>query len=164
MNNRTKANHFDVSFNQQNSLTQPTYWSGVFAITLCVFILITSEFMPVSLLTPIASTLQITEGMAGQGIAISGAFAVFTSLFISVIVGNTNRKKVLLILTAIMGLSCAIVGISVNYFIYMVGRALIGIAIGGFWSMSAAVAMSLVPKKMFPVLWLFLMVAMPLLW
>ncbi|UQY80146.1 Purine ribonucleoside efflux pump NepI [Candidatus Hepatincola sp. Av] len=138
MNNQIKANPLDVSFN---------HWSGVFSITLCVFILITSEFMPVSLLTPIASTLQITEGMAGQGIAISGAFAVFTSLFISVIFGNTNRKKVLLILTAIMVLSCAIVSISVNYFMYMVGRALIGIAIGGFWSMSAAVAMCLVQKK-----------------
>jgi hypothetical protein len=31
---------------------QPAYWSGVFAMTLCVFALIASEFMPVSLLTP----------------------------------------------------------------------------------------------------------------
>lgn len=30
------------------------YWSGVLAMTLCVFVLIASEFMPVSLLTPIA--------------------------------------------------------------------------------------------------------------
>ena len=61
----------------------PAYWSGVFAMTLCVFALIASEFMPVSLLTPMAVDLQVSEGMAGQGIAISGAFAVLTSLSIS---------------------------------------------------------------------------------
>ena len=61
----------------------PVYWSGIFAMTLCVFALIASEFMPVSLLTPIASDLQISEGLAGYGIAISGAFAVLTSLSIS---------------------------------------------------------------------------------
>lgn len=55
---------------------------GVFAMTLCVFVLIASEFMPVSLLTLIASDLHITEGLAG-GIAISGALAVITSLTIS---------------------------------------------------------------------------------
>ncbi|MGY8152776.1 MFS transporter, partial [Klebsiella pneumoniae] len=47
------------------------HWSGVLAMTLCVFVLIASEFMPVSLLTPIAGDLHITEGLAGQGIALS---------------------------------------------------------------------------------------------
>ena len=64
---------------------KPSYWSGVFAMALCIFTLVASEFMPVSLLTPIAHSLDVTEGMAGQGIAISGAFAVFTSLFITTI-------------------------------------------------------------------------------
>lgn len=61
------------------------YWSGVLAMTLCVFVLIASEFMPVSLLTPIAGDLHITEGLAGQGIALSGALAVLTSLTIPVL-------------------------------------------------------------------------------
>ncbi len=68
-------------------------------MSLCVFVLIASEFMPVSLLTPIASSLQITEGMAGQGIAISGILAVVTSLLIPVLAGKVNRKTLLLGLT-----------------------------------------------------------------
>lgn len=134
---------------QQNTLTTETpeaYWSGVFAMTICVFTLIASEFMPVSLLTPIADTLQITNGMAGQGIAISGAFAVVTSLFISSLTANVNRKALLLLLTVIMGISGAIIGLAANYTMYMIGRALIGVVIGGFWSMSAAIAMRLVPQ------------------
>ena len=41
-----------------------------------VALLIASEFMPVSLLTPIAHDLHATDGMAGQAISISGLFAV----------------------------------------------------------------------------------------
>ena len=76
------------------------HWSGVLAMTLCVFALVASEFLPVSLLTPIATDLHVTEGMAGIGIAISGALAVLTSLSISAIAGTLNRKILLLALTA----------------------------------------------------------------
>jgi predicted MFS family arabinose efflux permease len=128
----------------------PACWNGVFAMTLCVFALIASEFMPVSLLTPMAVDLHVTEGMAGQGIAISGAFAVLTSLSISWIAGTLNRKTLLLALAGLMAVSGAIVGLAPNYLTYMVGRALIGVVIGGFWSMSAATAMRLVSATQVP--------------
>ncbi|MEO7108511.1 MAG: MFS transporter [Rhodoferax sp.] len=122
-------------------------WGGVFAMTLCVFALIASEFMPVSLLTPMASDLGVSEGLAGQGIAISGAFAVLTSLSIARIAGSMNRKLLLLGLTALMAVSGAVVALAPNYLTYMAGRALIGVVVGGFWSLSAATAMRLVPPQ-----------------
>jgi len=115
-------------------------------MTLCVFVLIASEFMPVSLLTPIAGDLGVTEGLAGQGIAISGALAVLTSLSLSHIAGNMNRKTLLLGMTVLMAASGLIIAFASSYLVYMAGRALIGIAIGGFWSMSAATAIRLVPQ------------------
>lgn len=128
----------------------PACWSGIYAMTLCVFALIASEFMPVSLLTPIASDLHISEGLAGYGIAISGAFAVLTSLSISRLAGPLDRKTLLLILTGMMCVSGLVVGLAPNYTVYMIGRALIGVVIGGFWSMSAAMAMRLVPSRSVP--------------
>ncbi|MCQ4158648.1 MFS transporter [Roseomonas sp. GC11] len=125
-------------------------WGGVFALSLGAFALIASEFMPVSLLTPIAADLHITEGQAGQAISVSGAFAVLTSLFISVLAGDLDRKRLLLGLTGVMMLSGAVVALAPNYEIFMLGRALIGIVIGGFWSMSAATAMRLVPEDKVP--------------
>lgn len=126
------------------------HWGGVYAMTLCVFALIASEFMPVSLLTPLANDLQVSQGLAGQGLAISGAFAVLASLSISWIAGTLNRKTLLLVLTALMAVSGAIVALAPTYLIYMAGRALIGVVIGGFWSMSAATAMRLVPATKVP--------------
>ncbi|CAM5390741.1 Purine ribonucleoside efflux pump NepI OS=Afipia felis OX=1035 GN=nepI PE=4 SV=1 [Afipia felis] len=121
-------------------------WGAVFAMSLCVFTLIASEFMPVSLLTPIATDLHVTEGQAGQAIAVSGAFAVLTSLFISSVAGRMDRKILLLLLTLVMAVSGTIVALAPNYVVFMIGRALIGVVIGGFWSMSAATAMRLVPE------------------
>ncbi|WP_174447116.1 MFS transporter [Paraburkholderia caledonica] len=135
---------------RQTSPTQRAYWSGVFAMTLCVFALIASEFMPVSLLTPMATDFHVTEGLAGRGIAISGALAVLTSLFIYRVAGSMNRKTLLLALTIVMAVSGAVIAIAPNYAIYMVGRALIGVVVGGFWSMSAATAMRLVPAADVP--------------
>jgi predicted MFS family arabinose efflux permease len=134
----------------QADAAQPAHWGGVFAMSLCVFALIASEFMPVSLLTPMASDLGITEGMAGHGIAISGAFAVLTSLSIASLAGSMDRKTLLLWLTALMAVSGAVVATASSYLVYMTGRALLGVVIGGFWSMSAAIAMRLVPAPQVP--------------
>jgi len=114
------------------------------------FVLIASEFMPVSLLTPIAGELAVSEGRAGWGIGISGVFAVLTSLLLPVLMGNLDRRTLLLMMTALMGISGALVALAPNYLMYMAGRALIGVVVGGFWSMSASVAMRLVPESSVP--------------
>lgn len=119
-------------------------------MTLCVFALVASEFMPVSLLTPVATDLGISEGLAGQAISVSGAFAVLTSLSISVLAGRVNRKVLLLWMTGLMFFSGPIIALAPNYAIYLAGRALIGVAIGGFWSLSAAAAIRLVPAAQVP--------------
>src|SRR3954447_5105843 len=125
-------------------------WSAVLALTLCVSALIASEFMPVSLLTPIASDLRLTEGQAGQAIAVSGIFAVLTSLFISSATRGVDRRLLLLSLTGVMIASGLMVAFAPTYAVFMAGRALIGVVIGGFWSMSTATVMRLVPEKDVP--------------
>jgi len=126
------------------------HWSGVFAMSLCAFVLIASEFMPVSLLTPISADLRVSEGQAGWGIGISGVCAVLTSLAVPRLAGQRDRRTLLLALTAIMGASGAIIAAAPNYTVYMIGRALIGVVVGGFWSLSVAVAMRLVPLNQVP--------------
>jgi predicted MFS family arabinose efflux permease len=129
---------------------RPARWGAVHAMALCSFVLVASEFMPVSLLSPIAQTLRLTEGQAGQAIAISGLFAVVTSLSLASVLGKLDRRVVLLALTGLLVVSGAIVALAPSYLIFMAGRALLGVAIGGFWSMSAAIAMRLVPSAAVP--------------
>lgn len=125
-------------------------WGPVIAMALAAFSLVSSEFMPVSLLSPIAADLQITEGQAGQAIAISGLFALITSLSITPLAGKLDRKSLLLSLVVLMIVSGTVVALAPNYLVLMIGRALIGVSIGGFWSLSAATAMRLVSDQHVP--------------
>ena len=134
---------------KENENTTPL-WSAVWAMSLCAMVLVASEFMPVSLLTPLATDLSISEGYAGQSISISGLFALVTSLFLTSIIGHINRRSVLLFFTILMGISGIIVAFAPNVTILMIGRAILGICIGGFWSMSAATIMRLVPENLVP--------------
>jgi MFS family permease len=123
---------------------------AVLAMTLCAAALIASEFMPVSLLTPLAADLHMTEGQAGQAISVSGIFAVVTSLFTSAAAGRLDRRTVLLAFTLLMVISGGVVAFAPNYAVLMVGRALLGVSIGGFWSMSTATVMRLVRRDDVP--------------
>lgn len=125
-------------------------WGAVFAMSLAAFTLVASEFMPVSLLTPLAADLNITQGQAGQGISVSGLFALLTSLVIAAVAAQVDRKRLLVALTLLMIVSGTVVAFAPNYMVFMLGRALIGVAIGGFWSLSAATAMRLVPDDQVP--------------
>jgi len=114
-------------------------------MALGVVVLIASEFMPVSLLTPIAHDLTLSQGQAGQAISVSGLFAVLTSLLNTPLTGHLDRKKVLLAFTLLLTVSGLMVTFAINGIMFMAGRALLGVAIGGFWSMSTATVMRLVP-------------------
>lgn len=129
---------------------QAATWGAIFALTLCVSTLIASEFLPVSLLTPIASDLHVSEGAAGQAISVSGMFAVLTSLSISSLSRGIDRRVLLLGLTALMLVSGAVVAFAPTYAILMMGRALLGVVIGGFWSMSTATVIRLMPEDQVP--------------
>lgn len=131
--------------------TQPrAAWGAVLSMALCVAMLIASEFMPVSLLTPMAEGLRATEGQTGQAISVSGLFAVAASLLITTVAGRLNRKWIMVAMTGFMLLSPVLVAVAPNFAVLMVGRALLGICIGGFWALATAVIMRLVPTSDVP--------------
>lgn len=125
-------------------------WGAVLSMALCVALLIASEFMPVSLLTPMAQGLGASVGQTGQAVSISGLFAVGASLGVSTVAGRLNRKWVLVGLTGLMGLSLVLVAAAPNFEVLMGGRALLGLCIGGFWALATSVIMRLVPASDVP--------------
>lgn len=125
-------------------------WSAVGSMSMCVAMLIAAEFMPVSLLTPIAADLGASAGMAGQAISISGLFAVVTSLLIPSIASRFDRRHVLIALTGVMLASLLLIAAAPNFVVLMAARALLGITIGGFWALATATIMRLVPAESVP--------------
>ncbi|WP_417559872.1 MFS transporter [Marinomonas sp.] len=125
-------------------------WGAVIAMTLGVFGLVTAEFLPASLLTPMASDLSITEGMAGQAVSATAILAVFASLLTATVTRSMDRRYVLLGFSVLLIISNILVALAPNFFLLLAGRVLLGIALGGFWTMAAAIVMRLVPDKDIP--------------
>ncbi|WP_155903754.1 MFS transporter [Azospirillum brasilense] len=125
-------------------------WGAVFSLTLGVFGLVTAEFLPASLLTPMAADLHVTEAMAGQAVTATAAVALVASLLISAATRRIDRRHVLLAFSALLLVSNLAVAFAPDLLSLLVGRVLLGVALGGFWAMSAAIAMRLVPEPMIP--------------
>jgi predicted MFS family arabinose efflux permease len=127
-----------------------TRWGAIACMSLLTFVLIASEFMPVSLLTPIADDLGVTEGQAGQAIAVSGFFAILTSLFGNSLLSRLDRRTVVIFYTFVLVASGLMVAGAPDYMLFMLGRALVGVAIGGFWSLSTAILARLATPQDLP--------------
>jgi len=125
-------------------------WRAVFAIAFSVACLLTAEFLPVSLLTPMAQGLDISEGMAGQSVAVTAFAAIFASLFATSATRGLDRRLVVLGYAVLLILSSLLTAIAGSFTVLLIGRALLGLALGGFWAMAASLAMRLVQEKDVP--------------
>jgi predicted MFS family arabinose efflux permease len=125
-------------------------WAAVGSMALGVFALVTAEFLPASLLTPIAVDFRISEGAAGQTVTATAAFALLSSLLVTAVIRNLDRRILMLGFTILLLISNIIAAFALNLPMLLVGRVLLGAALGGFWTMSAALAMRLVPEASVP--------------
>lgn len=125
-------------------------WMAVFSLAMGVFGLLTTEYLPASLLTPMALDLGVSEALAGQAVTVTAVVALFAGLLVPGLTRSLDRRLVLLGFSALMIASNLLVALSSSLAVLLIMRILLGIALGGFWSMAAAVAMRLVPAALLP--------------
>lgn len=125
-------------------------WAAVVSMTLGVFGLVTAEFLPASLLTPIAADLGISEGAAGQAITTTAFLGFLTALAITAAARQADRRHLLMFFSVLLVISNLMVAFASGLTVLLIGRVLLGVALGGFWSMSTAVTLRLVPGHLVP--------------
>ncbi|MYZ43319.1 MFS transporter [Schauerella aestuarii] len=140
----------DVPSGIADEMSDVTPWMAVFSLAMGVFGLLTAEYLPASLLTPMAFDLGVSEALAGQAVTVTAVVALFAGLLVPHLTRKFDRRVVLLSFSVLMIASNLLVALSSSLIVLLVMRILLGIALGGFWSMAAAVAMRLVPAKRVP--------------
>jgi predicted MFS family arabinose efflux permease len=108
-------------------------WSAVYSLALGVIGFVSAELLPVSLLTPIAADLGVSDGVAGQAVATTAIVAMFSSLLIASVIRSIDRRYVLLLFTASLVASNLLAAFAVNYAMLLTGRLVLGLGLGGFW-------------------------------
>ncbi|NNG73918.1 MFS transporter [Rhizobium laguerreae] len=119
-------------------------WFAVLSMAATSFALVSAEFLPAGLLTPMARDLRITEGTAGQVVTATASVGAVTALLSNVLIGTLNRKAVLVGLSALAIASNILAALATDFWLLLLGRAGLGIALSGFWALSVAVVARLV--------------------
>lgn len=125
-------------------------WPAVVSLALGVFGLVTAEFLPASLLTPLAADLGVSDGAAGQAVTATAVVGAFAAPLMAMATKRLDRRLVTCGLTVLLVLSCLGGALAPDYATFLASRLLLGVSLGGFWSMAAATAMRLVPMRLLP--------------
>ena len=122
-------------------------WMGVISLSVGVFALVTAEFLPASLLSRIAGDLGVTEGVAGQSVAITAIVAAVAGLIVPVVLSRVDRRHLMIALSVVAVLSNVLVALAPSYPVLLLARVLLGVTIGGFWSLAISMTARLVPAS-----------------
>lgn len=122
-------------------------WAGVVSLSVGVFALVTSEFLPASLLSRIAGDLGVSEGVAGQSVSVTAIVAAVSGLILPVLLSRVDRRHLMIALATVAALSNVLVALTPNYPVLLIARVLLGITIGGFWSLAISMTARLVPAS-----------------
>lgn len=125
-------------------------WLAVLAVTLGIFSLMTSELLPVGLLTPVGSALDVSEGTAGLMVTVPGLVAAVSAPLVTVATGRVDRRVVLAVLIGLVGAANLASAFATSFAVVLIARFLIGISVGGFWSIAGGIALRLVPERHVP--------------
>ncbi|MCV3766485.1 MFS transporter [Rhizobium sp. TRM95796] len=122
----------------------PATWFAVVSMAATSFALVSAEFLPAGLLTPMARDLGVSEGTAGQVVTATASVGAVTALLSNVLIGKLNRKTVLVGLSALAIASNLLAALATDFWLLLLGRAGLGVALSGFWALSVAVVARMV--------------------
>ena len=134
----TKNTHLETDVSARN-------WLAVLSLSLGTFALVTSELLPIGLLPKIAADLGVGEGTAGLSVTAPGIVAAIATPLLVTGSGRLDRRVLVLLLSLVLLASNLIVAVSTTLPILLAGRTLLGIGVGGFWAIGAAIAGRLAP-------------------
>lgn len=111
------------------------------------FVFNTSEFMPVGLLTNIASDFSVTEAKAGMLISVYAWAVAVLSLPLMLVVCKMEYKRLLLGVVAVFIASQVASALSTGYYALMAARIGVASAHAIFWSIAAPMAARTVSEE-----------------
>lgn len=122
-----------------------TPWLAVVSVMTGIFAIVTTEILPIGLLTSIGASFDISDGMAGLMMTMPGLLAAFAAPLVTVTTARFDRRAMLCALILLLAAANFLAAAATDYWLLLASRVLVGVTIGGFWSIGAGLAGRLVP-------------------
>ncbi|MGA4943096.1 MFS transporter [Streptomyces cinereoruber] len=123
----------------------PSGWPAVVSVMLGIFVVVTTEILPIGLLTSIGSGFTVSDGTAGLMMTMPGFLAAVSAPLVTAATARFDRRLMLCLFMLLLALANFLAAVAPGYWLVLVSRVMVGITIGGFWSIGAGLAERLVP-------------------
>ncbi|MEV0662391.1 MFS transporter [Actinomadura luteofluorescens] len=117
------------------------------AITASLFAFLTTELLPVGILTPVSASLGVSVGVAGLMVTVYGVSAGLGVPFIVAWSRRVDRRVLLPALLVVLAAGNLVTALSPTFPLILATRLTMGFANGVFWAIGVSMAMRLVPEK-----------------
>ncbi|MFF0451431.1 MFS transporter [Streptomyces sp. NPDC004609] len=122
-------------------------WLAVVCVMMGIFSIVTTEILPIGLLTPIGEEFGTSDGTAGLMMTLPGILAAVAAPAVTVMTRRCDRRVMLAALMLVLAAADFLAAIAPAYWVMLVSRVLVGLVIGAFWSIGAGLASRLVPQE-----------------
>lgn len=120
---------------------------SVLAVAATTFSVVTTEMLPVGLLTSLSSGLGVSDGTAGLTVTLPGVVAALAALLLPVAVRRADRRTVLCALMALLAAANLLSALAPAFGVLLAARVLVGVCIGGVWAIAAGLGVRLVREE-----------------
>ena len=117
------------------------------AVALGIFVVVTTEILPIGLLTSIGADFTVSDGMAGLMMTMPGFLAAVAAPLVTTATARFDRRLMLCLFTLLLAVANFLAAAAPGYGLVLVSRVLVGITIGGYWSIGAGLGERLVPPE-----------------
>jgi predicted MFS family arabinose efflux permease len=120
-------------------------WLAVTSLMLGIFAIVTSEILPIGLLTAIGADFGISDGTTGLTMTLPGIVAAVAAPAVTLTTARLDRRVMLCVFMAVLAVADVLAAVATSYWMMLISRVLVGLTIGGFWSIGAGLAGRLMP-------------------
>lgn len=122
-------------------------WLAVASGGLATFAVVTTEMLPVGLLTSIAQTVGASTGTMGLLLTVPALLAALFAPVVIVAAGGIDRRHILSILFVLLIAANLATALAPSVAWLLAARVLVGLCIGGIWAIASGLAVRLVPPE-----------------
>ncbi|RMI26800.1 MFS transporter, partial [Streptomyces triticirhizae] len=127
--------------------TTSRQWLAVAVLSLSTFVVVTSEMLPVGVLTPMADGLDTSQGATGFSLTITGLVTAVAAPTVPRLLGGRDRRLVLAVAMVVLAAGNALTAVAGGFGALVVSRVVLGVGMGAVWGLASAVAPRLVAPR-----------------
>lgn len=122
-----------------------TGWPAVISVMLGIFVVVTTEILPIGLLTSIGSSFTVSDGVAGLMMTMPGFVAAISAPLVTAATARLDRRMMLCAFVLLLAVADFLAAAAPGFWLVLISRVMVGITIGGFWPIAVGLAQRLVP-------------------